>query len=200
MFCSICLELFYEHNKYIVTSKTFEIWQIVHGLPFFHPSAHEARDFKNGATTCKPFLNHCTNGCTPVLFLVAFFKLRHISFYWEGMLRSCLWPGCLSGENTISGFPQAVCLIPKGTDFKYFKGTGDLEKKWKAHLCPQLCVSIKQRICGPGLLAAPGVCRRVRFQSTLRALTLRLKYEVGALICNRKTASTCLAESLLLMK
>lgn len=89
----------------------------------------------------KRFLNVLHKCWMPFLFLVAFSKLRQDSVQREGMQRSFLWPQCLSGENTILGFPQAVCMIPGGTDHKDFKGIlGPGEEMKSSPLPLTLCV------------------------------------------------------------
>lgn len=57
------------------------------------------------------------------------------------MQRSFLWPECLSGENTILGFPPAVCMIPEGRDHKDSKGIlGPGEEMKSSPLPLDVCV------------------------------------------------------------
>lgn len=63
------------------------------------------------------------------------------SVHCEGTQRSFPWPKCLSGENTILGFPQAICMIPEGTDYKDFKGILGLGEEMQSSPLPLvLCV------------------------------------------------------------
>lgn len=94
---------------------------------------------------CLSFRNYFSMYCINIechfLFSVAFSKLRQDSVHWEGMQRSFLWPKCLSGANTILGFPQAVCMIPEGADQKDFKGISGPEEEMKSSPLPlALCV------------------------------------------------------------
>lgn len=114
---------------------------VVCGLPLHPPKPVRSETSRMVLLFVSWFLMHRTNGCMPILFLVAFSKLRQVSFYQEGMQRSFLWPGCLSGENTILGFPQAVCIIPEGADHKDFKGIVGPEEEMKRSPLPlALCV------------------------------------------------------------
>lgn len=97
-------------------------------------SSMQVWDLQNGASPC----------CMPVLFLAAF-SVKSGKFpsksEGEGMSSSLLWPGYLSGENTIWGFPQAVCMIPKGATHKDFKGIlGPGEEMKSSPLPSALCV------------------------------------------------------------
>lgn len=86
----------------------------------------------------------------PFLFLVAFSKLRQDSVLQEGTQRSSVWPECLAAENTILGFPQAVCTIPEGTDHKDFKGIlGPGEERKSSPLPLALCVHQPGDLRGP---------------------------------------------------
>lgn len=150
---------------------------MTNGLPPLSPNAHQVWTFQRasvGAATLK--VAHTWLSGT--FILVAFLSQ-------EGMVRSFLWPGCLSGENAAWGFPAAVWMIREGANHRDFKGLGGPREEMKTSPLPlALC------ICQPGNLRAssllsPGVFKSVQFQRTLGTLTLSPKQKAGALIWNR---------------
>lgn len=120
-------------------------------------SDHGAWDFQDGpllwcarlfCILWKLFLSVLVKCWMPFLFLVTFSKPRQDSVHQEGMQRSFLWPECLSGENTILGFPRAVCMISEGTDHKDFKGTLGPGEEMKSSPLPLVLCILQPRKSG----------------------------------------------------